>query len=312
MKKSILKEITAGVLAGAITVCSVPAIAKSIEAVMNSVNIKLDGVKVASVDESYELQNGTKVPYSILYEGTTYLPIRKVSDLLDISIDWDNDTRTVLIESDSNSSESTNVTPAVKTEAYDSWYGVPDFGEFYGIEELTQSPNVCSTTHWYDIKSVDKVTTYTDMLEEKGYERVTDGAVRSKFKVYRKDNIEVWMDVGMYTKMVYGVTVVDTTRPITGREYSYSGSREMTPNFGSAFGQSSKLVEDLYCYVGDFHLWSCIPNYLMLLEEEGFSVTNSDSSYYGKRITLKKDRATVVLYFDGTEYSNIPAFIINY
>ena len=163
MKKSTFKGITAGILAGAVTVCSIPAIAKSIDAVMNSVNIRLDGEKVASIDQSYELQNGTKVPYSILYEGTTYLPIRKVSELLDISIDWENESRTVLIESGKKDEDT-----AENTDTYDSWYGVPNFGEFYGIKEFTQSPNIRSTTHWYDIKSVSKVTGYTDLLEEEG------------------------------------------------------------------------------------------------------------------------------------------------
>lgn len=307
MKKSTFKGITAGILAGAVTVCSIPAIAKSIDAVMNSVNIRLDGEKVASIDESYELQNGAKVPYSILYEGTTYLPIRKVSELLDISIDWENESRTVLIESGKNDEDT-----AKNTDTYDSWYGVPDFGEFYGIKEFTQSPNIRSTTHWYDIKSVSKVTGYTDLLEEEGYERVTDSGVKSKFKVYKKGNIEVWMDVGMYTKLAYGVTVVDTSRPITGRDYGYSGSNEEIPNFASAFGYEPKIVGGRHCHLGDFHLWSCIPDYLSLLEQEGFSVINSDSSFYGKNITLRKNRSTVLIYFDGTEYSDIPAFIIDY
>ena len=120
------------------------------------------------------------------------------------------------------------------------------------------------------------------------------------------------MDVGMYTKLAYGVTVVDTSRPITGRDYGYSGSNEEIPNFASAFGYEPKIVGGLHCHLGDFHLWSCIPDYLTLLEQEGFSVINSDSSYYGKNITLRKNRSTVLIYFDGTEYSDIPAFIIDY
>ncbi len=299
MKKNTLKGIVAATLAGVITVCSIPAIAQGIEALMNSVNIKLDGVKVASVDESYVLQNGTSVPYSILYEGTTYMPIRKVSELLDINIGWDNDTRTVLVETG-------------KTAGYDSWYGAPDFGEFYDIKELAQSPKIRSTTHWYRVEEVGEVTEYTEYLEELGYEKVTESDVRSKFKVYKKGNIEVWMDLGMYTQLVYGVTVVDTTRPIVGRDYTYDGLQEDIPNFGSAFGYDPLIIGGIDYYTEDWHLWACLPDYFALLEQEGFKITSSNNSYYGKIVTLKKDRTSIVVRFNGTELSNLPAISIQY
>lgn len=308
MKKSCIKGILAGVLAGAITVCSFPVVANSIETVMNSVNIKLNGTKVASANENYELQNGKSVPFSILYEGTTYLPIRKVSELLSVDIDWENESRTVIIDDNRNENK--------QNSSYDSWYGAPDFGEFFGIKELAQSPNIRSTTHWYmrdDVKSAN-ANDYAEKLEELGYERVTEGNVLPKFKVYQKDNIQVWLDLGMYTKLVYGVTVTDTTRPIVGREYSYSGNREDIPNFASAFGylSATTLIDDIYYTLGEWDLWACLPDYLALLEEEGFSVSSINSNYYGKCVTLKKSRSSVVIKFDGTSNSNWPAIAVEY
>lgn len=300
MKKNTVKGIIAGTLAGALIVCSLPVIAKSIDVVMNSVNIKLNGDWVAAQDENYVLQNGTKVPYSILYEGTTYLPIRKVSELLGIDIDWDNDTRTVLIE-DKNGGG-----------AYDSWYGAPDFGEFYGIKELAQSPKIGSTTHWYEVGDVKSSTEYVEHLEELGYKKVTNGDIRPRFKVYRKGNIEVWMDLGMYTKLVYGVTVMDTTRPISGRDYTYFGTNEDIPNFASAFGYDAKNVGGIHYSIGEWNLWACLPDYFALLDQEGFEITNVNSGYYGKGYTLKKGRSVVSIKFDGTEYSNLPAISIDY
>lgn len=306
MKNQTFKGVIAGTLAGVITVFSFPAIADSIEAVMNSVNIKLNGEKVASVNETYTLQNGTKVPYSILYEGTTYLPIRKVSELLDIDIDWDNDTRSVLIQ---DNSEET-----VVAEGYDSWYGAPDFGILNSIDELAQSPRVHSTTHWYEIKDVndDHINNYVEQLEELGYERVTEGNIKPKFKVYKKGTTEVWLDLGMYKKLVYGITVMDSTRPLCSKEYSYSGANEDIPNFNSIFGYNATIIDGEHCIVGDWHLWGCLADYFCILEEEGFKISSSNNGFYGKSLTLKKNKSTFYIKFDGTELSTIPAIVIDY
>ena len=303
MNKTI-KSIITGILAGLITVCAVPAIADSIEALKNSVNISLNGEDIASIDENYILQNGAKVPYSILYEGTTYLPVRKLSELINVEIGWDNDTRTVLI----NTKEDTS------NIEFDSWYGVPDFGEVNGIKELDQTTTVRSTTHWYEIKNIKDnfESDYIEELEALGFKRVVTGSVKPKFRVYSKGKIEVWLDLGMYTKLVYGVTVVDTTRPIVGRTYSYNGSNEDIPSFASAFGFTSTSIGGVNYYDGDWHLWAYLPDYFQLLDSEGFKISTVGKGFYGKMFTLKKDRSTVVIKFDGTSNSNIPVVTIDY
>ncbi|MBR3994508.1 MAG: hypothetical protein IKI97_04415 [Clostridia bacterium] len=298
MKKSTIKGIISGILAGIITVVSLPAIAEGIEVAKNSVNIRLNGEKVASENENYVLQNGAEVPYSILYEGTTYLPVRKLSELLDVTVGWDNDTRTVILDKNS--------------EVYDGWYGVPDFGEVCGINEIGQIATVRSTTHWYDVTTVEGEDDYIKELERLGFEKVTNGNIKPKFNVYKKGNIEVWLDLGMYTQLVYGVTVMNTTRPITGKDYEYSGTQEDIPNFSSAFGYSAKNTNSTYYYLGELDLWAHLPDYLSLLDEEGFSVSSSSKSFYGRGYTLKKGRSTVSIRFNGTEFSNIPAVEITY
>jgi len=309
MKKSTIKGIIAGVVAGAVIVGTSTVFAEDIQVLLNSVNINLNGQKVASVDESYELQNGSEVPYSILYEGTTYLPIRKVSELLEIGIGWDNDTRTVLIDSESNDPEGPEV---VVNAPYDSWYGAPDFGEFYEIEQLAEYATVHSTSHWYNVEDVASSDEYIEKLKELGYEKITEGGIKPKFKVYKKGDIEVWLDLGLYTKMVFGVTVVDTTRPVVSRDFDYLGANEDIPFFGSAFGFSTKYENGNYYTLGEWDMWSCIPDYLSLLEDEGFTVTGTNKSYYGKSLTIKKGRSTLYMKFDGTEYSNIPALSMGY
>ncbi len=41
--------------------------------------------------------NGTIVPESIIYEGTTYVPVRKVGEMLKMPVEWDGITKTVSI-----------------------------------------------------------------------------------------------------------------------------------------------------------------------------------------------------------------------
>ncbi len=53
--------------------------------------IKLDG----QVQTMYDA-NGKRV-YPINYQGTTYIPIRAVSNMLDIDVNWDGATKTVLL-----------------------------------------------------------------------------------------------------------------------------------------------------------------------------------------------------------------------
>lgn len=298
-----LKSILAGTLAGVITACSVPAIADSIEALMNSVNIKLDGDEIASVNENYVLQNGAKVPYSILYEGTTYLPVRKISELLEVGIDWDNSTRTVIIEKNKN-----------ENTGFDSWYGAPNLGDVFEIKEANQITTVNSTTHWYNIEDVNTQVEerFVEHLESAGFKKVTEGGIKSRLKVYAKGNTEVWLDLGMYTEFFYGVTVFDTSRPIVGTEYSYTGAKEDIPDYVSTFRGNASAVDDGYTVQGDWDLWSNIPCYFQLLDSEGFSIATVNKSFFGKTYSFKKNRSSVYLGYTGTKYSNMPVLSIKY
>ena len=65
----------------------------------NAVNLVVDGKLIARKNESYTMSNGAEIPYSILYNGTTYLPIRKVAETCNRSVDWNGNTATVIIGS---------------------------------------------------------------------------------------------------------------------------------------------------------------------------------------------------------------------
>ena len=83
-----------GVIITALLLGSVPVFAENISVLFNNINIMLNGEKIASAGDSYKLDNGSTVPFSILYKGTTYLPMRKVAELLGKEVTWDGTTNT--------------------------------------------------------------------------------------------------------------------------------------------------------------------------------------------------------------------------
>ncbi|GMQ60345.1 hypothetical protein AN1V17_47450 [Vallitalea sediminicola] len=91
-------------------------VVRSIDVVLNSINICANNKKVAEIGESYNLSNGVTVPFSIMYKGTTYIPIRNVSEVLDKNIEWDQETRTVHINDIENINSSDDATVEKSTE----------------------------------------------------------------------------------------------------------------------------------------------------------------------------------------------------
>lgn len=84
-----------GFLAAIVLLVSVPALAASIDVIFNPLNIVINGVKAANKGENYTLVNGNEVPFSIVYKGTTYLPLRKISELMGKDLTLDSTTDTV-------------------------------------------------------------------------------------------------------------------------------------------------------------------------------------------------------------------------
>jgi hypothetical protein len=85
------------VLALALAVATTGVFADTIGASFNKINISVNGTMTAVSGESFVRTTGD-VPYSILYKGTTYLPLAKVCEFVGKAVSWDGDTRTVFIE----------------------------------------------------------------------------------------------------------------------------------------------------------------------------------------------------------------------
>jgi len=75
-------------------------IIERIDVGLNSVNLMLNGVMQAENDQGFRLDNGETVPFSIVYKGTTYLPVKKLSELVGMKVEWNGDTRTVILTSE--------------------------------------------------------------------------------------------------------------------------------------------------------------------------------------------------------------------
>lgn len=84
-----------GFLAAIVLTISLPVLAASIDVIFNPLNIVINGAKAADKGENYTLANGNEVPFSIVYKGTTYLPLRKLAELMGKDIVLDSETDTV-------------------------------------------------------------------------------------------------------------------------------------------------------------------------------------------------------------------------
>jgi len=96
-----MKKLTALLLVLVLVLTAVPAVgAENVTATVSPYNLQIgttQTVSVASVGDHYQLSDGTKLPFTLSYGGTTYLPLRKVADLLGIAVGFDGATKTVKI-----------------------------------------------------------------------------------------------------------------------------------------------------------------------------------------------------------------------
>ena len=65
-------------------------LASADEVLFNQVNVMLDGKTISKIGENYNSN-----PATITYHGTTYFPMRRVSELFETAIDYDSASKTV-------------------------------------------------------------------------------------------------------------------------------------------------------------------------------------------------------------------------
>jgi len=98
MKKFNLKSMVVGVVIG--TMLSSVALAAnwtSINVVLNQFRIRTGTSDVVKWGDTYTLNNGSQTAGSIVYNDTTYLPIRKIAEATGMQVDWNSDSNTVTV-----------------------------------------------------------------------------------------------------------------------------------------------------------------------------------------------------------------------
>lgn len=125
--------------------------AVSISAILNSVNISVNGVSAAKAGENFTLANGSQVPNSISYKGTTYLPLRKVAELVGKDVSYVGATSTATI---ADKPEAKYICPAALTYtiSYDS----------------AGTPSVDTMIYNVGTKEIKDLTIYINCMDKNG------------------------------------------------------------------------------------------------------------------------------------------------
>ncbi|RXZ81025.1 hypothetical protein EBB07_16465 [Paenibacillaceae bacterium] len=96
-KFSKMKYAVSGFMVGAVFFGSVAfAATTKIEVSFDPVKFIIDKVDKTPVNNKFN-NNGTTAPASLMYQGTTYIPIRLVSDMFNKPIKWDGKTKSILV-----------------------------------------------------------------------------------------------------------------------------------------------------------------------------------------------------------------------
>ncbi len=136
LKKTMTVLVLALALVGALTLAANAANGlQAIQAYLNStITIKMDGEPQILLDA-----NGNRV-YPISYNGTTYLPVRAVGNLVGLEVDWDQATQTVLLGKPQNGIDLIDTYKA---------YHVTDYaGQVQSTEKRTEDISGISCDHW--------------------------------------------------------------------------------------------------------------------------------------------------------------------
>jgi len=115
-----------------------------------NVTVKLDGQTQTMYDA-----NGMRV-YPINYQGTTYLPIRAVSNMLGIDVDWDGQTRTVLLGENGTAKDFIN-----EVRPYASKYD--NLSSIYVAEDMNWTETIAGKTYNSYIKMATNDVLYYDL-----------------------------------------------------------------------------------------------------------------------------------------------------
>ena len=162
-----------------------PALAAVGNTLFNTVNITVDGTQIASIGQNYTLQNGSQTPNSIVYNNTTYLPIRRISEIIGKPITWDQNTSTVVV----------GTSAPAPTQQYYPGTNILTFEAVTGTPLKYTSTDDGQTGYVYEYHKLgndgeSNFINYADYLFENGFYLFDDDATSNYYAVYMvKDNV---------------------------------------------------------------------------------------------------------------------------
>lgn len=117
---------------------------------LNALNLEIDDKTIANKGSDFELDNGEKVTNSILYKGTTYLPLRKIADIFAKEIAWDQETRTVSLKTNQ---KETTYNAEFNQKFIHEIFGKPKMALFGMYGDVYLDENESKITIYYNIDS---------------------------------------------------------------------------------------------------------------------------------------------------------------
>ena len=187
--------LTAAVIGG----LGVGALAASGAVTFNASNLVFNGQQISAKGEGYTLDNGCQAPASITYTdekggGTTYLPVRRIAELLGIEIGWDSAAGAVTVQGEAKTPANTDNTASVD---YSDWSAEEEaaYQEFKGMWET--SPGGGERIYLVSVKFVgtlsqgdvvDYLSAHVAYIERFAYELAISSAPQTRIEYYWGEN----------------------------------------------------------------------------------------------------------------------------
>jgi hypothetical protein len=182
-----LQGFSIGVIITVLAFVSLPVFSESLNVILNSINIEYNGISFAKLGETTKSSNGTNIPSSISYNGSTYLPLRSVSKLFNKNIVWNSSTKTASID-DNPYVETVVSTPIAPVIALNTAQEVADYlGKNFSILKTS-----CGDTNFSFTVTQNTYTTLPyDFEIVTGYDHLFfDSALKSiKYSDSQKDQL---------------------------------------------------------------------------------------------------------------------------
>lgn len=198
------------------------------------VTVKLDNKTQAMADA-----NGSTV-YPIMNGGTTYLPVRAVSNMLGLNVDWDGATQTVLLTNENNASGNGSVIISPDAATVDKFF--KEHG-LTGVTSSTTSQITISNPSAERIRKTMEMFGYPDYLIEAAVAKFEKNSLNG-------DNAAFVYEFNLNKKDEFKTS--DGTKTISNNHVAndYVEVDVSTANNGYVKVKLAKQINDtVYCYV---------------------------------------------------------------